>query len=366
MTTSLTRKTKNRASGTAVAALSIQIADRTGKEIQLLPAGRFKAVDGRPGNMAACSEWLLDAQGAQALIAAASARNNPSVIDYEHQTLLKEQNGQPAPAAGWFKQLEWREGVGLFATDVEWTPAAAQAIKDGEYRFISPVMHFHPQTGRVTSLLMAALTNYAGIDGMQQASLAALSHAANDFFNDEHNEEPHMNALLAALLAALGLDDKATEPQALSALSAFVAKSKEAADKVTSLSADLALSMTGSPAPDPAKFVPIETVQAMQTQLSALSTQINGGEVNKVIEAALAAGQLIPAQEKWARDLGAKDLAALTSFVSSAPKIAALAGTQTNGKGPAAQEGELSTEQLAVCSAMGLKPEDFKKSLAAA
>lgn len=365
MTTSLTRKTKHRASGTAVAALSIQIADRTGKEIQLLPAGRFKAVDGRPGNMAACSEWVLDSDNAAQLIAAAAARANPAVIDYEHQTLRKEQNGQPAPAAGWFKQLEWRDGVGLFAIDVEWTPAAAQAIKDGEYRFISPVMHFHPQTGRVTSLVMAALTNYAGIDGMQPASLAALSHAANDFFNDEHNEEPHMNALLAALLAALGLDDKASEPQALSALNAFVAKSKETDDKVTSLSADLATA-NKTHSPDPAKFVPIETVQAMQTQLSALSTQINGGEVNKVIEAALAAGQLIPAQEKWARDLGTKDLAALTAFVASAPKIAALAGTQTNGKGPAAQDGELTTEQLAVCGAMGLKPEDFKKSLAAA
>jgi phage I-like protein len=73
------------------------------------------------------------------LIAAADARQTPYVIDYEHQTLRSAKNGLPAPASGWFKKLEWREGVGLFAVDVEWTDAAAAAIDAGEYRFISPV-----------------------------------------------------------------------------------------------------------------------------------------------------------------------------------------------------------------------------------
>ncbi|MGB6054037.1 MAG: phage protease [Burkholderiaceae bacterium] len=351
----LTRKK----TATAVAALSIQIADRSGKTIQLLPAGRFKAVDGRPATEAACTEWVLDAENAAQLIAAAASRVNPSVIDYEHQTLLKEKNGQPAPAAGWFKTLEWREGVGLFATDVEWTPAAAQAIADGEYRFISPVIRYHRETGRVTGLVMAGLVNYAGIDGMQQASLAGAT-----FFNDPEDEEQHMNKLLAALLAALGLDDKASEDKALAALNAFIAKSKEDADQVTALSAQVAAA--GTAAPDPAKFVPIETVTAMQAQLSALTTKVTGGEVDKVIETALAGGKLLPAQEKWARDLGAKDLAALKAFVETAPQIPALGGQQTQGKPPAGKEGELTAEQLAVCSAMGLSAEDFKKTLAEA
>lgn len=62
------------------------------------------------------------------LIAAADTRQTPYVIDYEHQTLRSAKNGLPAPASGWFKKLEWREGVGLFAVDVEWTDAAAAAI----------------------------------------------------------------------------------------------------------------------------------------------------------------------------------------------------------------------------------------------
>jgi phage I-like protein len=347
---------------TAIASLSIAIADRTGKEVQLLPAGRFKSVDGRPASMAPCKEWVMDAAAANVLIAAANARQDAYVIDYEHQTLLKEQNGQPAPAAGWFKGMEWREGVGLFGLSVEWTPKAAQAIQEGEYRYISPVIRFNPDTGRVTGLTMAALTNYAGIDGMQQASLAKLN---TDFFNDDEIEEPEMNALLAALLKTLGLSDKATESEAMTALTAYAAKVKESTDKVAALTADLAAAVKPA-APDPAKFVPIETVAAIQSQLAALSAQINGGEVDTVVQAALAAGKLLPVQEAWARGLGKSNLPALKEFIEKAPAIAALVSTQSGGKAPDKKEGDLSPEQMAVCKAMAIKPEDYKKQLAAA
>jgi phage I-like protein len=359
--------TKRKASGTAVAALSIAIADRTGKSIQLLPAGKFAAVDGRPANMAACSHWELDAQNAQELIAAAAARTNAAVIDYEHQTLLKEQNGRPAPAAGWFKHLEWREGVGLFATDVEWTPNAAQSIADGEYRYISPVIRFDDQSGRVTGLMMAALTNYAGIDGMQPASLAAMS---SHFFNvdpdhlDPEPEEPTMKLLLAALFAHLKLDPTATEDSAIAALNAYTTKATEAEGKVATLSAQVATATTGTP--DPSKFVPIEAVTQLQTQLSVLSDQVNGDAVDKVVQAALSTGKLLPALEHWARDLGKKDLAALNAFITATPAIAALNGTQTGGKAPTGDNvTALSAEELAILKNLGVTEDAYKKTVTA-
>jgi len=138
-----------RTSGTAIAALTLEITDRTGKSVQLLPAGHFKARDGRPASIAACKDWMCGPDQAQSMVAAATSQHNPMVIDYEHQTLNAERNGQPAPAAGWFKTMEWRAGEGLFATDVDWTPAAAKAIADGEYRYISPVFEFSSVTGEV-------------------------------------------------------------------------------------------------------------------------------------------------------------------------------------------------------------------------
>ncbi|EON33756.1 hypothetical protein GTC6_05297 [Gordonia terrae C-6] len=73
-------------------------------------------------------------------------------------------------AAGWMKRLfvQAVDGtVGLFA-DVEWTPAAEQAIKDGEWKYISPEFNTRswpwqdPEDGlsfQVNVLTGAALTN---------------------------------------------------------------------------------------------------------------------------------------------------------------------------------------------------------------
>lgn len=139
----------------------------TGNTVQLMPAGPFRTGDGRPASIEA---WKIDQAIAQSLVAKASARKNRFVIDYEHQTL--EKPAGEVRAAGWFKNLEWREGEGLFATDVEWTAAAAQMIKAGEYRYLSPVFRFDPENGSVLEIVSAGITNTPALDGMQE--LAAL------------------------------------------------------------------------------------------------------------------------------------------------------------------------------------------------
>ncbi|WP_281424767.1 phage protease [Paludibacterium yongneupense] len=269
-------------------------------------------------------------------------------------------------AAGWFKNLEWRDGQGLFATDVEWTPAAAKAIADHEYRFISPVFRFDPQTGDVQQIYMAALTNNPGLDGMQSVALSAFLSS---------QKEPPMNKLLEALLAQLGLSTQTPDDQALAALNAHFVKAKSDADQVAALTtahtvkdAQIAALKLGS-TPDPAKFVPITVVTDLQGQIAALSTQINGREVEQTVAAALSNGQLLPAQEAWARELGNKDLAALRSFIATAPKIAALTAQQNGGRAPetAPQGAEgLDAATLAVCRQMGINPVAVAKAKGAA
>lgn len=116
--------------------------------------------------------------------------------------------------------------------------------------------------------------------------------------------------------------------------------------------------------PDPAKFVSVTVMQDLQTQLAALNKQINDGEVSDLVTVALSDSRLLPAQEAWARELGAKDIAALKSYLDTAQPIAALSATQTGGKilngdGIA----DLTDSQLAVCKQMGVSPEDYKKTL---
>jgi len=337
--------------------------------LQLLPAGAFRARDGRPTE---CPAWICTADTAQRLIAQANADNRRIVIDYEHQTLNSQTNGQPAPAAAWFKTMDWHEGVGLFATDVEWTDRARQMIEAREYLYLSPVFTYDKKTGEVLQILHAALTNYPALDDLPEVALRAAAH-----FQIPLHLENAMPEWLKKLLAQLGLnpEDEATTTAALTALKAKadtvsakdteIATLKAKADTLPAKDAEIAALRANSGNPDPAKFVPVETMAALQTQVAALSSQMQNRDVTEIVADAVKAGKLLPAQEAWAKELGQKDIASLRTYVANAPAIAALTGTQTGGKNDAAQkkDGELTDAQLAVCKAMNLKPEDFKKSL---
>lgn len=317
----------------------------SGNEIQLLPDGEFRAGDGRPGSMPGkATGWKIDAESAARLSAALAARRNPLVIDYEHQTLFAEQNGQPAPAAGWFRAVEYRPGSGLFATGVEWTARARAHIEAGEYKYISPVFSFDRDTGAVREMHMAALTNNPALDGM--AAVAALSAR----LGDERGHAPGRKATtpeedhpMKALAKLLGLADDATEADITAAVTALNAKVTEQTAALTANAAELAQLKTETAAlktaaPDPAKYVPVAALTALQTDLAALKKQRQDDEVEQVIEAALAANTLAPALVDWAKELGAKDIAALRAYLDKATPIAALTGLQTRGRVPAGSD----------------------------
>lgn len=196
-----------------LAALVLEL--QAGREIQLLPAGEFRSTDGRPREVGA---WRIDAASAQRVIAAAAARANRLVIDYEHQSLRAEQNGQAAPAAGWFRALEWREGQGLYAVDVEWTARAKQMIEAGEYRYLSPVFRYDPATGAVREVLMAAITNVPAVDGMDELT----ERAAARFELSDPSQENTMSELLKSLLTTLGLPETTTAADAIAAVAALL------------------------------------------------------------------------------------------------------------------------------------------------
>ncbi|MBS0599544.1 MAG: phage protease [Proteobacteria bacterium] len=339
--------------------------------LQLTPAGDFAPSDGRELPVA---RWHVDARTAAATIAAFRARKTPPVIDYEHQTLLAEGNGQPAPAAGRLVDMQWRDGQGLFG-QVELTARARQYIADGEYSYFSPVFTFDAATGDVLDILMGALTNHPALDGMQPLALRA---AATARFIHREESDP-MNKLLAALCAALALDASTTEDQAIAALSARLQADPlgklrtelgvdAKADESAVIAACAALKKTAAQtAPDPAKFIGIEAFNEVRGQLAALSARIDGDKVDELVKAALGDGRLLSAQEAWARELGKKDFASLTAYVDSTQPIAALRKTQTGGKPPVDDDGTgLSADELAVCKAIGLDPKDFAASKKAA
>lgn len=333
----------------AFAALSLS-AQPLGDGAQLLiPDGEFRSSDGsgRPEGVPA---WRLNAQLAAQVIAARRERGVKIVVDYEHATLTRAKEGLPAPAAGWIDpaHLEYRPGVGLVARQVDWTTTAAGHLAAREYGYGSPVFPFDPTTGDVTGLHSFALTNDPGLTGVNTA-LSALTAATP--------QEPTEVNTLEKLLAALGLPAATPEADALAGVAALKAKADSAAAELVALKA-------AAPAtPDPAKYVPVQVVADMQQQLAALTGRMAEDEAGRLIEQAIGQGKLVEAQRTWAADLGKKDIAALRAYVASAPAIAALAGMQTTGADPAAAKGAALTDaELAVCKAMGLSQDDYRKS----
>lgn len=339
---------------------------------QLLPAGKFAARDGRPGPG---QHWTLsDAQG-RALADAVNAvtTRTPLSIDYEHQTLMAPANGLPAPAAGWIVRVEWRDGLGLFA-DVAWTDRARAAIAANEYRYISPVIQ-PDEHGVVVGLFNAALVSVPALVGMDavQAALGALAagQTANPFHPHKPTEAPHMD--LAQLIALLGLPTTATAADVQTALTALRARPAVPAALATALglqagadeAAALGALTTLRTTPDTHTMT---AMAALQQQVAALSGQIADREVTELVDGAVRAGKLVPAQRDWALQLGRGNLAQLKTFVASAPAIPGLAGQDPQGGkqgGAGAQTPDaLSAQGLQVAQAMGIAPDAWRAHVA--
>lgn len=332
--------------------------------IQVLPAGRFGTSDGR---WLPADGWFIDAAGAARIIARVDARGTPLVVDYEHQTINAEMNGQPAPAAGWFRALEWVEGDGLFGT-VELTPRAAEMVRAGEYRYFSPVIEYDEDTGEVLALLMGALTNNPAIDGMAAAQWVAA--ASRRFTHStRHPEHMPMDETLKDLCAALGLAADTPREQAVAALTALV-ESLDSTRKALALDesagaeqiAAAAVALTAK-TPDPARYVPVDQVEGLRNEVTALSARLQArdqADTEAAIEAALADGRLPKSLQPWAQELGARDPAALTAYLAGAQPIAALAGGQTRTVKIGDDATDTLTEAEAeVCRRMGVSVAAF-------
>lgn len=352
-------KTKH-APTSAIAACTFEI-QADGAAIQLFPAGAFSARDGRPKDVKA-GHWLIDSDIAARLVTRMAARLTDVVIDYEHQTLNSAENGKEAPAAGWIKgvSLEWREGEGLFATPVDWTERGAGYIQAKEYRYLSPVFAYDTRTGAVLDLLHVGLTNYPAIDNLQplQALAAARFQLADPAAQPT---EEHQTVNRDQLIQHLRLSADASDDDIQTALTNLQSK----ADNTAVL--EEALAVAKAKGVDPSTHVPLADFEALKEQVVALTTRHTTGEVDGLVTAGLADGRLLPVQESWARELGSKDVAALKTYLDKTPAIAALKGQQSatfQEQIPAAVD-QLGTEALAVCKAMGVKPEDYLATLKA-
>lgn len=353
----------------AACALRVSLSDDL---TRLIPAGRFEAPKGA---LSGAGPWYLTEAHARNIIAMAAARSTDIVIDYEHQTLLAEQNGQPAPASGWIdpRSLEYRAD-GLYGR-VTWTAAAKKAIAPGpdgeppEYLYLSPVFPYDADTGEVLDLLHVALTNTPAIDTAVATLAAARMAGACSTPTTVKSEDTDVKR--EDLILMLGLEAVATDKQieqALAALKAGAAQADklrealELADDADPVAAVAALK-TGTK-PDMSQYVPKAVYEETTQQLAALKAGSETAELDTLIETGLKDGRIAgKATADWLRQEG---LAACKAHMKDAPALPAFQEQQKDRVDTQKDKGQdkdgLSTEELAVCKSMGISPEAYLKA----
>lgn len=292
----------------------LDVADGPPEWVQLLPIGDVSAIDGR--------RWRLT--DAEAVIRASLPGLEFLCVDFNHAVM--HDDGRPKPAAGWIKALEAR--AGFIVGRVEWTPSGVDALRNREYRFISP-MFTHDKEGTIIAILGAGLTNTPAL-----RVLAAVASAEGP---PVMSQDP-----FPALCAALGLPADATPEAALARAEALTRQQ-----------------------PDPSAYIARADVDALLATAAEERRRHNEERVARKIEAASLAGKVVPAIKAWAVALCRKDEASFDEFVAKMPPIVTRAGLipfSVPDDSADAGRGLTSTES-AVCAALGIDGKALRQNL---
>jgi len=277
--------------------------------IQLIPAGKeITALDGRK----------FKNSNPQQIVDVFNKDPRDVPIDWQHASELKAPKGEQAPASGWVKEMEVREGA-VWAR-VEWTPKGVESLKNKEYRYISPAFYVN-KAKEIIEIISAGLVNRPALD------MPALAQT-NDDVNRTTSQPLENHKMLEKLLALLKLSEETTEDQALEALAALISKNVEMTSEIEKAKKQLA-------AQTPVeldKFVPradydvaIASMNQLKEKVAVLETNSKQEKIDTAIAAALKAGKITPATVEYHKSLCAIDggLEKFQKFVEDAPVVVA-------------------------------------------
>jgi len=315
--------------------------------IRILPLGRVELVDRR-------EPLEVDAESLQAMVASFTSRGVDLVIDYEHQSL----KGERAPAAGWIKHLEARPD-GLWAR-AEWTPQAREYLANREYRYFSPVLRLDPESRKPIVLMHLGLTNVPAIKSLPP--LVAKAECASRAPGDDPEAPGVMVAkeevvkTMEELKGLMGLKPEASE--------------SEVEVQVITVLRELAgaLNLEGTASPGrlrgavEALKAGAQRVSEVQEELLALKERLAQETASRVVEEAMQAGKVTPAQQGWALEYYRQDPRAFETYVARAPQLiptGEILARLRDDRG-----GNLSPEELALCQSLDLAPDVYLQAKA--
>ena len=327
-------------------------------EIQILPLGRVHSQKG---------DFNVDDESFELIRKQFKDRKLDLVIDYEHQTLSDVQ----APAGGWIKDLY--KGEDAIIAKVEWTPKAAEYLKNKEYRYLSPVVLVRKRDQKATAIHSVALTNTPAIDGM---------FALVNSLDIEDISEGGNIMDLKELAKALGLPETATEEEIKKAVE-DAAKAAERLKEMEEKKPEDKPGEGGKPQ-EVAEVVANSTILSMlglkegaktedvaasimalktgtpdtQAELLALKQRMQERDADEEVQKALKAGKITAAQSGWAKSYALKDMDGFKGFVEKAPVVVPPGKLELKDAPAAPGSDEV---DVAILKNMGVSMEDVKK-----
>lgn len=251
------------------------------------------------------------------------------VIDYEHQTTKDIE----APAAGWIYELV-KKANGLWAKIKEWTPRAAEYIKNKEYRYISAVIdprHEDHKTGEYKGWFLhsIALTNVPWVKGMVPIT---MKHQIDNMEGKQ---------MLQKLIEVLKLKEDAKEEDVIKQIEGMI----KAKDEKTAVASKEVMEVLGlkddanldevkdaiknmkeekKTEPDPEKYVMKSEFDKTAKSLKDVQDKLALKERDEHVSKAIRSGKISPAQREWAETYALKDPEGFDDYIKNAVQIVPL------------------------------------------
>lgn len=301
-------------------------------KIQLLPAGDYVA--GRDGR-----RWTK--RSAEVIAQKSNEYLPQHIIDENHATDLRAPRGESAPAMGWFANVHAEEDGSIWA-DAVWTSRGKAALKNQEYRYISPVFECDA-SGEIIKIMRAALTNSPNLElqNLNSTQSAPADNPAKEIIMKKE------------ICAALGLPETATDNEVLAAITALKTQANSAQTV------------------DLAAYAPRADLAQMEARAIAaekLNAEMNAAQLKEkalsAIEKAVAERKIAPASKDAYLAMCATEegLSTFTKIMESSPALIPAGASLASGTPPTAEtQTELNAEEESICKAMGYTKEEWHK-----
>lgn len=287
-------------------------AEDTPDRLVLVPtSGSFSGIDGR----------IFINSNPQRIVERWKKTGHDIPVDIEHSTELRGPQGFPAPAVGWVSDLVISENGGITGS-VTWTEEGKELVASRKYRYFSPAYLVDRNTKEIAGIRSIGLTN---VPNLGVPSL-----------NSEGNEEGEdMEKDLKVICNSLGIAEGATEAEVVTEINSLKTRLAAAENRAA------------------------EAEQKIREQEDAAFK----AELNSAVEKGVEDGKIAPAQKDYfLTSINSQEaLASFRAMLEKSPRVIEDGETVT-GKPEGEDKVSLNAEERAMCEALGVSEEEYRKA----